>query len=198
MGIEQYLELINTTKCIITKQQRGLICKQILKRGKNCNVLVFGVGNDSIIWNTVNQGYTLFIEHDIKWANAIKQKVDGIQICHHEYLTTCDPKLPIHQQPPVDEKALISHSMPQQLREKKWDVILVDGPTGFDDTCPGRTLPIYWSSLLSHADCDIFIDDYSRPIEFIYTNRFLFHKYQKYRLFEERWKMLWLKAENYN
>ena len=195
MGIEQYLDLINTTKCMLTKQQRGLICKQILRRGDNCNVLVFGVGRDSVIWNTVNPGYTLFVEHDMRWANSIARQIEGINICQYEYLTTCEPTLPIHEQPAIDEPQLFSHPIPAELTQRKWDVILIDGPTGFDNNCPGRALPIYWSSVIADNRCDIFVDDYNRPIEFIYTNKFLFHKYNRFRLFEQRHKMLWLKAE---
>lgn len=62
------------------KQQRGLIVKQILLKGPTRNVLVWGVGGDSIIWNTVNQGHTLFIEHDPRWARKIAEQVDGINI----------------------------------------------------------------------------------------------------------------------
>ena len=196
MGIEQYLDLINGVKCIIPKQQRGLISKTILRKGAGCNMLVFGVGRDSIIWNTVNEnGYTLFVEHDRRWANSIVQQIPDINTIIYEYETTCDPELPIHEQPPINEKELFTHPMPKELAEKSWDIILIDGPTGFNSECPGRMLPIYWSSIISDSSCDIFIDDYSRPIEFTYTNKFLFHRYNKYRLFEERLKLLWLKSD---
>ena len=195
MGIEQYLDLINGVKCIIPKQQRGLICKTILRKGPECKMLVFGCGRDSVIWNTVNDGYTLFVEHDQRWANSIAKEIPGINVCVHQYDTKCEPTLPIHEQPAINEKELFMHAMPAQLTEHKWDIILIDGPTGFDNTCPGRMLPIYWASIISDASCDIFVDDYSRPIEFTYTNRFLFHRYNKYRVFDERLKLLWLKSD---
>ena len=196
MGIEQYYELINRTKCILPKQQRGLICKQIINKGPACNVLVFGVGGDSIIWNTVNQGHTLFIEHDPRWARKIANQVEGIKINIYDYQTTCDPLLPIHEQPDIDVRELMRHPMPDGIEDVDWDVVLIDGPTGFDATCPGRMLPIYWTSkIIDPGRCDVFIDDYSRPIEFTYSNRFLFHRYNRFRVFDERWKLLWLKSD---
>lgn len=195
MGIEQYYELINRTKCILPKQQRGLICKTILTKGPACNVLVWGVGGDSIIWNTVNQGYTLFVEHDARWAEKIAGRVEGIKINIYNYTTTCRPTLPIHEQPDIDETALARYAMPEGIEGIDWDVVLIDGPTGFDDNCPGRMLPIYWTSkIIDPTRCDVFVDDYSRPIEFTYANRFLFHRYDRFRVFEERLKLLWLKA----
>ena len=194
-GIEQYYNLINRTKCILPKQQRGLIVKQILEKGPVCNVLVWGVGGDSIIWHTVNQGHTLFIEHDQRWADRIAAQIKDIRINVYQYQTTCRPTLPIHKQPDIDVAELNSHPLPQGIEGVDWDVVLIDGPTGFDDSCPGRMLPIYWTSkLIDPTRCDIFIDDYSRPIEFTYSNRFLFHRYNRFRVFDERLKLLWLKA----
>ncbi len=157
-------------------------------------MLVFGVGRDSVIWNTVNEGYTLFIEHDSRWARTIAEQIPGINILIHHYETTCEPQKPIHAQPEINQSELLRHPMPEDLDRHKWDVILIDGPTGFNDTCPGRMLPIYWSSLISDSSCDIFVDDYSRPIEFMYTNKFLFHRYNQFHLFEEKLKLLWLKS----
>lgn len=193
ISIQPYLPLINGLKCIITKQTRGMISKRILQRSPNCNLLVFGLGRDSELWHRVNErGYTLFVEHDPRWAKVTAAQIPGINICVHHYLTQCDPKLEIHQQPAIDTKALEKFEMPEQIRQRDWDMILVDGPTGFDSHCPGRMLSIYWTSLISDASCDIFIDDYMRPIEFTYTNKFLFHRYNKFQILNERHKMLWL------
>ena len=158
---------------------------------------MFGVGGDSIIWNTVNEnGYTLFVEHDAQWSKKTLEQVPQIRILNHEFLTRCEPNLPIDQQPPINMADLLRYPMPEELAQKRWDVILIDGPTGFDNTCPGRALPIFWSSLISDNTCDIFVDDYSRPVEFIYTNKFLFPKYNQFYLFEKRLQLLWLKSES--
>ncbi|MGI9319258.1 MAG: hypothetical protein ACR2QW_18165 [bacterium] len=195
MGIEQYLDLINGVNCMITKQQRGIICKQILRKGPRCNMLVFGLGRDSIIWQTVNPGFTLFVEHDTRWSRTMEKQINGIQVLNYEYLTQCEPTLPVHEQPPISETELAAYPIPPELLARKWDIILIDGPTGFDNSCPGRMLPIYWSSVISSNRCDIFVDDYMRPIEFTHTNKFLFPRYNQFRLFDERHKMLWLKSE---
>ena len=195
-GIEKYLELMNSTRCIIPKVQRRVIGETILSKGPGCNMLVFGVGGDSIIWNTINEaGYTLFIEHDDRWTRKTREQIPGVNVITYQYNTRCEPEWPIHEQPAINSADLLQHAMPGELGERKWDVILIDGPTGFNNKCPGRMLPIFWSSLISDSSCDIFIDDYSRPIEFTYTNRFLFHKYSRYHLFPQRLQLLWLKSD---
>jgi hypothetical protein len=47
-----------------------------------------------------------------------------------------------------------------------FDIILIDGPTGFNNECPGRILPIYWSKkYLSKQGTIIYIDDANRKLE---------------------------------
>jgi hypothetical protein len=33
----------------------------------------------------------------------------------------------------VSEEEMYLHGLPQEVLDTKWDVILVDGPTGYDD-----------------------------------------------------------------
>ena len=47
-----------------------------------------------------------------------------------------------------------------------FDIIIVDGPTGYNNNMPGRLLPIYWSNkYLSKSNTIIYIDDSERELE---------------------------------
>ena len=58
-------------------------------------------------------------------------------------------------------------TIPQKLLElAPFDIILVDGPSGYDDKCPGRLLPIHWSKKhLSKEGTIIYVDDATRFLE---------------------------------
>jgi hypothetical protein len=49
------------------------------------------------------------------------------------------------------------------LYDKFWDVVLIDGPTGYGEEEPGRTQPIY--SVSQMVVQHLFVDDYDRKLE---------------------------------
>ena len=55
----------------------------------------------------------------------------------------------------------------------RWDIILIDGPAGYEPDKPGRSLPIYWAHKYSDPHTHIFVDDYERPLEREYCDFFL-------------------------
>jgi hypothetical protein len=63
--------------------------------------------------------------------------------------------------------------VPEFLRFAKWDVILIDGPEGGLPTSPGRGLPISWASALRTPETHIFVHDYERKLETLFTDRLL-------------------------
>ena len=53
----------------MTAKQYELIYK-IIKQKSSCNVLVFGLGEDSYLWKSANkEGKTIFIENIKSWAD---------------------------------------------------------------------------------------------------------------------------------
>jgi glucuronoxylan 4-O-methyltransferase len=63
--------------------------------------------------------------------------------------------------------------LPVELGSRRWDVILVDGPAGYDDTQPGRMKSIYAASRLVAAGGRVFVHDCDRPAERAFTSRYL-------------------------
>jgi glucuronoxylan 4-O-methyltransferase len=131
------------------------IFEHIYLMEKKVNILVFGLGFDSILYQTANEkGQTYFIEDDqffININNEIKNKI------LFEYKTTIKDSMT------YTEEDLKKYTEPSILRQIEWDLIIIDGPCGYKDHHPGRCLPIYWSSLCKSAT--IYIDDSGRDVE---------------------------------
>jgi len=64
---------------------------------------------------------------------------------------------------------------PPVVFKHKWDVVLIDGPTGFSQVRPGRILPFYWASKIikQNPNVIIYVDDYNRVLEKKLSARFL-------------------------
>ena len=77
--------------------------------------------------------------------------------------------------------------IPQKLLElAPFDIILVDGPSGNNNKCPGTLLPIYWSKkYLSKEGTIIYVDDSTRGLEKKCINKYFADNkkiYFKYKL----------------
>ena len=141
-----------------------------------CSLLVFGCGNDSVIWEEVNRdGTTVFIEDDPSWAEKIRARLTTANI----YLTKYGTKL--------SEWISLLHSsdrleldLPEQVSARRWDVIVVDGPAGHENhakctghEAPGRMKSIYMASKLVAPGGFVFVHDCDRLVEQQYVTRFL-------------------------
>ena len=65
--------------------------------------------------------------------------------------------------------------LPEDVRNTKWDIIVVDAPAGWSDKYPCRMKSIYEAYNLSknQKGVDIFVHDSQRKIETQYSNNFL-------------------------
>jgi len=52
---------------------------------------------------------------------------------------------------------------PPPLIDRPWDYVLVDGPRGYNRSCPGRQFSITWARQLARRL--VFVHDYERPWE---------------------------------
>jgi lipopolysaccharide biosynthesis glycosyltransferase len=150
--------------CQLTNKNLSSIVKEIQDKKCNCNMLVFGLGKDSVIYDTVNKGYTLFLETNQAWIDLnqnIKNKI------LYNFPTTVKDSLPINKD------YLNEFDMPDFIAKTKWDIILVDAPPGDRFEAPGRALPIYWSSqIVKKSQATVFIDDCRRDLEKEYCDEF--------------------------
>lgn len=140
----------------------------IRSRGPNCNMLVFGLGNDSPLWANLNHdGYTLFLENIPQWIAKVKSQHPDLNVDHVDYSTNVAASM-------KDPARLVrSAVLPENIKSRRWDVILVDGPMGWRPENPGRAMPLVWTALAAHDDTHVFVDDYERDLEKRYAD-FLF------------------------
>lgn len=138
-----------------------------------CNVLVFGVGNDSELWVLSNAGgTTLFVEDCQDWIDHVRMRFPqhSLQVYRHEYATR------VREVSNLFWPGKKATTVPAPLREVVWDVIIVDGPMGHRKDDPGRVQPIAWAGQLARTSprsIDIFVHDIHRPTEYLACSRFL-------------------------
>lgn len=127
-----------------------------------CNLLVFGVGNDSSLWMAANRhhGRTVFLENDEKWFETVRKRQPDIDARLVQYDTRMGDWKKLLQTP--DQLMM---ELDDDITETNWDVILVDGPMGFSRKHPGRMKSIYTARQLAGEGCDVFLDDANRRVE---------------------------------
>jgi glucuronoxylan 4-O-methyltransferase len=70
----------------MSRAEYTVITDELIKRGP-CKLLVFGCGNDSPVWHSLNRGgITVFIENDESWANTTSAKCQDCAIAVVSYV----------------------------------------------------------------------------------------------------------------
>lgn len=139
-----------------------------------CNMLVFGLGNDSEIWMDVNKlGTTYFIEDNRIWIRRNKHIVnDHVKIVKTEYTTKRTQYLDSDLMTPNQ----LMLNLPDELSKVDWNLIFVDGPKGDKRHHPGRMQSLYTASVFakrSPSTTHVFVHDINRVVESVYSRRYL-------------------------
>ncbi|MFI5205715.1 MAG: TIGR01627 domain-containing protein, partial [Candidatus Paceibacterales bacterium] len=148
---------------------------KILQSYPQCKFLIFGMGNDSPLWASLNKnGRTVFLENDNDWFVKLKKIFPCLEAYLVQYLTKMSDWKVLMGQP---EKLYMD--LPKGVKNEKWDVILVDGPPGYEGyreiygvEAPGRMSSIYMASKLISPKGDIFVHDCDREIESEYCDKY--------------------------
>ena len=124
-----------------------------------CSLLVFGMGNDSILWFEANRGgQTLFVEDDSYWDRVIRERHPSLQSIHVLYGTRAgDWRADLLRQPGL--------VLPAQVSGHSWDMILVDGPAGWSEEKPGRLQSILAARRLVGGQGTVMVRDCDRQAE---------------------------------
>ena len=128
------------------------------------------------MWERINQdGTTAFLEDDLAWAERIRPRLTSASI----YLVQYSTKLSDWQSL-LNCPDRLEIKLPDAVTSRRWDVILVDGPAGYDDyekygarESPGRMKSIYMASKLVAPGGVVFVHDCDREIEQHYSARYL-------------------------
>ncbi|KAK4369196.1 hypothetical protein RND71_012988 [Anisodus tanguticus] len=168
----------------------------ILKSLTPCNFLVFGLGHDSFMWSSINpRGTTLFLEEDPKWVRAILAHLPFLHANHVNYRTKLfeAEKLIEHYYNEPDCSAsksflrgnhkckLALDMLPNEVYDKEWDVIMIDGPKGYFDKAAGRMSAIYSAAVMARnrrgsGVTNVVLHDVDRDVEKVYAELFLCRK----------------------
>ncbi|XP_010667408.2 glucuronoxylan 4-O-methyltransferase 3 [Beta vulgaris subsp. vulgaris] len=181
----------------ITPQQTAKeisVTERILRRKSPSNFLVFGLGRDSLMWASLNHGgRTVFLEENEGWISEIKAQFPTLE----SYLATYDTKVRHSDDlmtsavtseecsnvvdPRKSKCNLALKSLPNEIYEVEWDLIMVDAPTGYHDEAPGRMSAIYTAGLMGRnrevGETDVFVHDVNRVVEDKFSMEFLCEGY---------------------
>jgi hypothetical protein len=131
-------------------------------------VLVFGLGYDTPVYqHFVEQkgGKLVFVEENPDFiarypaAKALKITAVDWGTCVQEGLRATELLLNL---PRAKLAKLAEEEDPARLA---FDLIVVDGPTGYGPTNPGRQGACYWASLLAAKRGIVYVDDMNRTLE---------------------------------
>ena len=169
--INIYKQYINTNIQLDSK-----VIRDILVNCENKKMLVFGLGYDSELWYNATNKNTFFIENNKKYID-LNKNINSDNIIFYSY-----SNITVKSSFKLTDNQIENYSIPQQLLDNApYDIILIDGPNGFDDNCPGRLLPIFWSSkYFSKKTTVIYIDDATRPLEKKCINKYFLNKPKTY------------------
>ncbi|RZC17372.1 glucuronoxylan 4-O-methyltransferase 2-like [Glycine soja] len=159
-----------------------------------CNLLIFGFQPQYLTLSSMNApGSTIFLyDHDDMIAkvatnsnntqtyqlgyNVPSKKAFNL-LKHARQNQACAPSYPTQLLQKSKCKFAL-RNLPSEVYEKKWDIIVVDGPKGDSPESPGRMDSIYTASVLARAGnvSDVVVHDIDRMIEKWFSWEFLCHE----------------------
>ncbi|KAK7290510.1 hypothetical protein RIF29_04983 [Crotalaria pallida] len=165
-----------------------------------CNFLVFGIGHDSLMWDSFNpRGTTIFLEEDPKWTLAAIQRFPVLRahtIRYSTHVSEAKELLSSYKKDCWGGATADSHNLkgnkrcplalselPDEVYDRDWDVIMIDAPKGYFAAAPGRMAVIYSAAVMARGRkrsgvTHVFLHDVDRKIEQEYAKEFLCIKYR--------------------
>ena len=126
----------------------------------NPKMLVFGLGYDSRMWYEGNNKNTFFVEDKQKFIDLNTKYISIDNIIKYKYNTTVNKSLSL------SDDNIMKFELIDKLKQLgPFDIIIVDGPEGYNNDKPGRLIQCYWATLLSKKGTIIYIDDTNRNLE---------------------------------
>ncbi|XP_020591807.1 protein IRX15-LIKE-like [Phalaenopsis equestris] len=163
-----------------------------LRRRAPCNLLVFGLGPESLLWRALNHGgRTVFVDENQYYISHYEERHPGLEGYDVVYTTKvrelkeliaearakisgdCRPV----QNLLFSDCRLAINDLPNHVYEVAWDVIVVDGPRGYSPESPGRMSTIYTAAVLARSGgdepTDVLVHDFEREVERVCSEEFL-------------------------
>ncbi|KAK9061663.1 hypothetical protein SSX86_018846 [Deinandra increscens subsp. villosa] len=162
-----------------------------------CNLLVFGIGHESLMWASLNpRGTTLFLEDDLSSVHKTLNHAPSLRV-HHvtydtrlsdaDYLLSSYKTSPKCLPPQVYLKGntrckLALGNLPEEVYKREWDAVIIDGPKGYYGEAPGRMAAIFSAAVMARGrekagETHVFVHDVNRKVEKEYAEEFLCRNY---------------------
>ncbi|XP_030542176.2 glucuronoxylan 4-O-methyltransferase 1 [Rhodamnia argentea] len=178
------------TTSLTAKEFRLL--SNLVKHRRPCNLLIFGLEPQYLSLSSINAGGTTIILEDdpnkftnyrTEIASPGSTQIYKVQynvpakeayelLKHARRSSTCAPGAALL---PLSKCRLALTGLPQEVYKTKWDLVVVDGPSGSNPEAPGRMGAIYSASILARAgnSTDVVVHDVHRTIERWFSWEFL-------------------------
>jgi glucuronoxylan 4-O-methyltransferase len=125
--MEYYTDKIQLHKCVIND-----IFDNITSSTK---MLVFGLGYDSKMWYEGNNKNTFFVEDNKYYVKLNENDIPSSHIIQYKFETTCEQCMKL-----TNEEISNFVCPPELITNGPFDIILIDGPQGWNKDCPGRLI----------------------------------------------------------
>ena len=102
--IIQIQELVASNPFQLSAREYTYLAEEIEQLAP-CNVLVFGLGNDSALWDQINtEGKTVFLEHNLEWYKKISSRNPRLNCYLVQYHTRLSEWKILLNQDPIELK----------------------------------------------------------------------------------------------
>ncbi|TKW06962.1 hypothetical protein SEVIR_7G275300v4 [Setaria viridis] len=192
-ALVHYASISNATHRMPDTDIRAIAA--VVRARAPCNLLVFGLGAESPLWLALNHGgRTVFLEENEFYVKYLEPKHPGLEAYDVSYTTKvrdfrdllaaarasrakeCRPV----QNLLFSECRLAINDLPNDLYDVAWDMVLIDGPSGWNPNSPGRMPSIFTTAVLARSGAtaakgptDVLVHDFQFEVEQVLSKEFL-------------------------